>query len=96
MDSLPANDAGKPQSGQVGAAPGAAQKDEDSAAKRQKEVADLYYRSMAYYRDGQLGRARDGFVQVLSSGLIPPEMQNTIRAYIADIDRTLARENQKK
>ena len=91
MDSLSDNGAATPQN-----EPTAAEKSEDSVARQRQQVADLYYQSMAYYRDGQLGRARDGFVLVLNSGLIPPEMQNTIRAYIADIDRTLARDNQKK
>ena len=87
---------GKPQNEQGATAPGAAEKSDDSAAKRRQEVADLYYRSMAYYRDGQLERARDGFIEVLNSRLIPVEMENTIRSYIADIDRTLARDNQRK
>ena len=91
MNNLPANGAGKPQNEL-----GAAEKNEDLAARQRQQAAELYYRSMAYYRDGQLGRARDGFVQVLSSGQIPPEMENTIRAYITDIDRILARDNQKK
>lgn len=91
LDNLSANGAAIPQN-----EPKAAERSEDSVARQRQQVADVYYQSMAYYRDGQLGRARDGFVQVLNSGLIPPEMQNTIRTYIADIDRTLAQENQKK
>lgn len=90
------NKQGKPQNERGATAPGAAEKSDDSAARRRQEVADLYYRSMAYYRDGQLRRARDGFVEILNSGLIPAEMENTIRSYIADIDRTLARDNQRK
>lgn len=96
MDDVSTNGGPKPQNQQGAAAPGAAQKSDDAAAKRRQEVADLYYRSMAYYRDGQLGRARDGFVEVLNSGLIPAEMENTVRGYIADIDRRLARDNQRK
>lgn len=68
------------------------EKSDDSAAKRKQEVADLYYRSMAFYRDGQLVRAREGFVQVLQSGLIPAPMEETIRNYISDIDKTLAKD----
>ncbi len=87
---------GKPQSEQGVTAPGGTGKSDDSAAGRRQEVADLYYRSMAYYRDGQLRRARDGFVEVLNSRLIPMEMENTIRNYVADIDRKLAGDTQKK
>ncbi|UCC98019.1 MAG: hypothetical protein JSW66_19490 [Phycisphaerales bacterium] len=94
IDEALANGAGQPQNGPGATAPEAADKSDGSAAKRIEEVADLYYRSMAYYRDGQLVRAREGFVKVLSSGLIPTAMENTIRGYIADIDRTLARGNQ--
>jgi predicted CXXCH cytochrome family protein len=58
--------------------------------KKVKEIADLYYSSMALYRTGQLIRARDGFVKILNSGLIPESMAKTIRGYIADIDNSLA------
>jgi predicted CXXCH cytochrome family protein len=71
--------------------PGAETSD-DSAGKRRQEVAGLYYRSMAFYRDGQLARARGGFVQVLQSGLIPAPMEETIRNYISDIDKTVAKD----
>ena len=86
----------KPQADRGPAAPGTPANSDDAAAKRRQEVADLYYRSMAYYRDGQLRRARDGFVEVLNSRLIPAEMENTVRNYIADIDRKLAGDTQKK
>jgi predicted CXXCH cytochrome family protein len=55
-----------------------------------KEIADLYYSSMAFYRTGQFIRARNGFVKILNSGLIPESMAKTIRVYIADIDKSLA------
>lgn len=43
-----------------------------SATKdQQKEIADLYYRSVGLYRTGQLEKAREGFVKVIDSGLIP-------------------------
>jgi predicted CXXCH cytochrome family protein len=58
--------------------------------KKKKEIADLYYSSMAFYRTGQFIRARDGFVKILNSGLIPESMAKTIRGYIADIDNSLA------
>lgn len=58
--------------------------------KRIKEIADLYYSSMAFYRTGQLMKAREGFVKVLNSGLIPESMAKTIRGHISDIDNSLA------
>jgi predicted CXXCH cytochrome family protein len=60
-------------------------------SQRQRETAELYYRSMQLYRDGELTRARNGFVNVLESGLIPAPMANTLRAHIADIDNRLTR-----
>ena len=57
-----------------------------------KETADLYYRSMAFYRAGQLSRAREGFVKLLKSGLIPESMAKTIRGYLSDIDNSLAKD----
>jgi predicted CXXCH cytochrome family protein len=66
------------------------EKSGDSMTQQERAVADLYYRSMAFYRDGQLQRARDGFVEVLKSGLIPDPMAKTIRGYVSDINRRLA------
>lgn len=58
--------------------------------KQAKEIAELYYSSMAFYRTGQLIKAREGFVKVLRSGLIPESMAKTIQGYISDIDNSLA------
>jgi hypothetical protein len=58
--------------------------------ERKTEIAELYYRSVASYRAGRLVRAREGFVRVLKSGLVPAPMAKTIRAYLLDIDNTLA------
>jgi sugar lactone lactonase YvrE len=58
---------------------------------QKEEIAELYYRSVASYRAGQLKKAREGFIKVLNSGLIPPAMAKTIENYVADIDNTLAR-----
>jgi len=62
-----------------------------TSAEQQRKIADLYYRSMAFYRAGQLEEARQGFVKVLKSGLIPAAMAKTLESYITDIDNTLAR-----
>lgn len=61
-----------------------------------KEIAELYYSTMAFYRTGQLLRAREGFVRILESGLIPESVARTIRSYISDIDNSLARNEKSK
>ena len=58
--------------------------------EQQKEIAELYYSSMAFYRSGQLEKARAGLTRVLRSGLIPPAMAKTIEKHLADINNTLA------
>lgn len=62
----------------------------EQLSRRQREVAELYYRSMELYQKGEWARARDGFVKVLENGLIPAPMVDTLRAHIADIDNRLA------
>ena len=64
--------------------------------KQSKEIAELYYSSMAFYRTGQLIKAREGFVKVLKSGLIPESMTKTILSYISDIDNSLVRNETSK
>jgi hypothetical protein len=60
------------------------------ATDQQKQgIAELYYNSMAFYRTGQLEKAREGLTKVLRSGLIPPAMAKTIENYLADINKTL-------
>mgnify|MGYP000409698539 CR=1 FL=1 len=82
-----------PQPGRAPAlTPGGAQSQPDS----QEQIADLYRRSLALYRSGQFDQARDGFVKVLNSGLIPVEMARTVQGYLADIDNRAARSGQKQ
>jgi len=57
--------------------------------EQKQKIAELYYSSMAFYRTGQLEKARDGLTRVLRSGLIPPAMAKTIENYLADINKTL-------
>lgn len=64
--------------------------------KQAREIAELYYSSMAFYRTGQLLKAREGFVKILNGGLIPESMAKTIRGYISDIDNSLARNKTSK
>jgi len=58
-------------------------------SKRKREIAELYYSSMAFYNAGRLEKAREGLVKVLKSGLIPPAMVKTVEQYLADIENTL-------
>ncbi len=64
--------------------------------KQAREIAELYYSNMAFYRTGQLLRAREGFVKILNCGLIPESMAKTIRGYISDIDNSLTRDKTSK
>ena len=64
--------------------------------KQKGETTELYYSSMAYYRTGQLAKAREGFVKILKSGSIPEAMAKTIRGYISDIDNSLAQNERSK
>ena len=57
--------------------------------EQKQQIAELYYNSMAFYRSGQLEKARDGLTRVLTSGLIPPAMAKTIENNLADIDKKL-------
>ncbi|MFQ6035970.1 MAG: hypothetical protein ACE5NM_09015, partial [Sedimentisphaerales bacterium] len=59
---------------------------------RKRRVAETYYRSMRLYHSGQLEKAREGFIEVVKSGLIPPAMVKTLQGYLTQIDNTLARD----
>jgi DNA-binding beta-propeller fold protein YncE len=63
---------------------------------RKEKIAELYYSSMAFYRAGQLEKAREGLVTVLNNGLIPQAMARTIQNDLADIDYRLTRSGQKR
>jgi len=58
-------------------------------SQKKKEIAELYYSSMAFYKAGRFEKARDGLVKVLKSGLIPPAMAKTIKQYLVDIENHL-------
>ena len=55
-----------------------------------EEIAELYYLSIKLYRAGEFNKAREGFIGVINSGLIPPEMEKTIRGYLSDIENKLS------
>ncbi len=63
---------------------------------RKEKIAELYYSSMAFYRAGQLEKAREGLITVLNNGLIPQAMARTIQNDLADIDYRLTRSGQKR
>jgi len=63
----------------------------DRLSRQHSETTELYYRSMELYREGKLSQARDGFLKVLKSGLIPAPMADTLHARIEDIENRLAR-----
>ena len=77
---------GKPQ--EQAAVP---EKSNNQLSKNKEGIAELYYRSIEFFHAGQLEKAREGLVKVLKSGLIPALMVKTIRGYLVDIDKTLAR-----
>ncbi|MDT8301972.1 MAG: hypothetical protein RQ760_10850 [Sedimentisphaerales bacterium] len=62
-----------------------------SISGRKRDVAELYYRSMAFYHAGQFEKAREGLVKVLKSGLVPEPMIITIKGCLTNIDNTLRR-----
>jgi DNA-binding beta-propeller fold protein YncE len=68
----------------------------DIAARKQEEIVELHKRSMALYRNGQFEKAREGFVRVLKSGLIPAAMKKTIEGYLSDIDNRAAGSEQQE
>ena len=57
--------------------------------QKKREIAELYYSSMAFYNSGQLEKAKEGLIKVLKSGLIPPEMAKTLEQYLTNIDNIL-------
>jgi len=63
---------------------------------RKKQVAETYYRSMRLYRSGQIEKAREGFLEVVNSGLIPPAMVKTLQGYLTQIAENNGREMKDK
>lgn len=87
----PPAQAGRPAGPPAAAAPAEPKGEEAERLQRMQAIADVYYRSMDLYRAGQLEEARAGFVGVITSGWVPPPMEQTLRGYIKDIDSRLAR-----
>ena len=80
----------RPSSSGVGArtssAVSRAQSDLD---RRRNAIAELYYRSMGFYKIGELKEARAGFIKVIASGMIPAKMARWLEGYVAEIDSRL-------
>ena len=76
--------------------PPVTEKTEAQKREQQREISDLYYRSMTLYNAGQLEKAREGFLEVLKSGSLPSKMVKTIQGHVADINSALATDEQKQ
>jgi DNA-binding beta-propeller fold protein YncE len=72
------------------------EKTESQRLEQQQQLSDIYYRSLTLYKAGQLEKAREGFQEILKSGLLPADAEDTIRGYIAEINSALATDEQKQ
>lgn len=57
---------------------------------RKKQLTALYDRSVKFYRQGQLQKARDGFNEVAASDLLAPNIRKIAQDYLARIDQFLS------
>jgi len=67
-----------------------------STAQEQEDIPTLYKQSMDLYKTGRYEEARKGFVKVVNSGTIPPEMEKTLNGYIKQIDTIIADRNRQR
>ena len=58
------------------------------------EIADLYAKSVEFYNQGELEKAREGFLQVAKSDLVAAEEGKTAEDYLVKIDEALAGQTQ--
>jgi hypothetical protein len=72
------------------------EKTESQPLEQQQQLSDLYYRSLTLYKAGQLEKAREGFQEILKSGLLPASAADTVQGYIAEINSALATDEQKQ
>ncbi|MFB0525520.1 MAG: secretin N-terminal domain-containing protein, partial [Phycisphaerae bacterium] len=63
---------------------------DDQLKQPEEEIGEIYSCSIDFYCDGQLEKAREGFVQVLQSDLAPAVVKETVEAYLMQIDSILA------
>ena len=52
----------------------------------EKEVAEVYYRSIKAYRCGRFEEAREGFREIVNSDSAPQPMRNTAQSCLSEID----------
>ncbi|MBW7990499.1 MAG: hypothetical protein FVQ84_10845, partial [Planctomycetes bacterium] len=71
--------------------PAAVKKPVVNVELQQEEISNLWNRSIGLYHTGQLEKAREGFIKVASSALIPPRMKKKAEGYLAQIDQLLQR-----
>ncbi|MCJ7693364.1 MAG: hypothetical protein MUO22_08120, partial [Sedimentisphaerales bacterium] len=57
--------------------------------QKEKEVAELYQRSVQLYQAGQLEKAREGFIKVANSGVVVAPEGERAEDYLLKIDETL-------
>jgi len=62
----------------------------DALERYKNRIANLYYESVKAYHSGDFETAQAGFKEVLRSGLMPGTMAETIRGYMADMERGAA------
>ena len=97
VEKAPASESASPARPAPAAPPKAEPTGDDAEQLPQiKAIAEVYYSSMEQYRAGRLEEARAGFVKVITSGLVPPPMEQTLRGYVKDIDSRLARARRAK
>ena len=63
--------------------------------EQMEQIADLYYQSITFYRNGQFQKAREGLRTVLKSELIPSEMAKSIRQLLTEINNKIATDQEK-
>ena len=57
--------------------------------KKRKEITELYNRSVEAYRAGELEKARDGFSEVIKSGMLVAPKGQSAEDYLVQIDSIL-------
>jgi len=62
---------------------------DSNADKQRKEITEIYNRSVQLYRDGEIEKARDGFVEVVRYGMLVAPKGQTAEDYLIQIDSIL-------
>jgi len=67
-----------------------------SRDERKKEIAAVLNESIELYHTGQYEKAREGFIKVASSDVIPPAIRNAVEDYLSKIDKLLPQRAEQK